>query len=88
MPATLVPRCAVIVCTVRSTKLHSGEAPKVVPGARLGKEYTEENLHLVKLGSVNLVAHINNVRAHGVQVRRHGRTIDECCFVAPVKFWR
>ncbi|KAL1527898.1 hypothetical protein AB1Y20_009274 [Prymnesium parvum] len=63
----LKPSCAVIVCTVRSTKLHSGEAPPVVPGAKLAKEYTEENLELVRKGACNLLAHIRNVRAHGVQ---------------------
>jgi len=63
----LKPSCAVIVCTVRALKLHSCEAPKVVPGAKLSKEYTSENLDLVKKGSVNLLAHIRNVRSHGVQ---------------------
>lgn len=38
----------------------------MVPGAKLSKEYTEEHLDLVRKGSVNLIAHINNVRAHGV----------------------
>jgi len=62
----LTPSCAIIVSTVRSTKLHGG-APKVVAGAKLDKAYTEENLDLVRKGSVNLVAHINNVLAHGVR---------------------
>jgi len=63
----LKPSCAVIVCTVRALKLHSCEAPKVVPGAKLAKEYTSENLDLVRKGACNLVAHIRNVRSHGVQ---------------------
>lgn len=63
----LKPSCAVVVCTVRALKLHSNEAPKVVPGAKLSKEYTEENLDLVRKGSCNLIAHIKNVRSHGVQ---------------------
>jgi len=64
----LKPDCAVIVCTVRALKLHSGQAPKVVAGQPLSKEYTEENVALVEKGSENLIAHIENVRKHGVQV--------------------
>ena len=63
----LRPSCAVVVCTVRAMKLHSGQAPKVVAGAALSKEYTEENLPLVQAGAVNLLAHIRNV------TRRQGR---------------
>lgn len=63
----LRPKCAVIVCTVRALKLHSCKAPKVVAGAALAKEYREENLELVEAGCCNLIAHIANVRAHGVQ---------------------
>ncbi len=62
----LRPSCAVIVCTVRALKLHSCEAAKVVPNAPLPQEYREENLDLVAKGSKNLLAHIANVRAHGV----------------------
>mmetsp|Transcript_11814 Transcript_11814/g.21530 ORF Transcript_11814/g.21530 Transcript_11814/m.21530 type:complete len:692 (+) Transcript_11814:85-2160(+) len=63
----LKPDCAVVVCSVRALKLHSGEAPKVVAGQKLSKEYTEENVELVRKGAANLVAHINNVKKHGVQ---------------------
>ena len=55
----LKPTCAVLVCTVRALKLHSGLAPKVVAGAALSTEYTEENLPLVEAGTVNLLAHIH-----------------------------
>eukprot|EP00445_Apocalathium_hangoei_P041367 CAMPEP_0203969870 /NCGR_PEP_ID=MMETSP0359-20131031/97676_1 /ASSEMBLY_ACC=CAM_ASM_000338 /TAXON_ID=268821 /ORGANISM="Scrippsiella Hangoei, Strain SHTV-5" /LENGTH=685 /DNA_ID=CAMNT_0050907813 /DNA_START=47 /DNA_END=2104 /DNA_ORIENTATION=- len=64
----LKPDCAVIVCSVRALKLHSCEAPKVVAGQALSKEYTEENVALVEKGTANLIAHIENVRKHGVQV--------------------
>ena len=64
----LKPSCAVLVCTVRALKLHSNRAPKVVAGAALSSEYTEENLPLVEAGTVNLLAHIRNVRNHGVLV--------------------
>jgi len=64
----LKPNCAVLVCTVRALKLHSCEAPKIVAGQALAKEYTEENVALVEKGCANLIAHINNVRRHGVEV--------------------
>jgi len=62
----LRPKCAVVVCTIRALKLHSCNAPKVVAGAALATEYREENLGLVELGCANLIAHIKNVRSHGV----------------------
>jgi len=64
----LRPSCAVLVCTVRALKLHSNEAPPVVPGAALAAEYREERLGLVAKGAANMLAHIQNVRKHGVQV--------------------
>lgn len=63
----LKANCAVIVCTVRALKLHSCEAPKVVAGQTLSKEYTEENVDLVEKGCANLIKHIENVRKHGVE---------------------
>lgn len=63
----LKPECAVIVCSVRALKLHSCEAPKVVAGKALSKEYLEENTGLVEKGAANLCAHIDNVRKHGVE---------------------
>ncbi len=64
----LKPACAVLVTTVRALKLHSGTAPPVSAGAELPREYREENLDLVRAGSPNMLAHIQNVRAHGVKV--------------------
>merc|ERR1719401_888792 len=64
----LKPDCAVVVCSIRALKLHSCEAPKVVAGQALSKEYTQENVALVEKGAANLIAHINNVKRHGVNV--------------------
>lgn len=63
----LKPNCAVIVCSIRALKLHSCAAPRVVAGQALSNEYTEENVELVEKGCANLIAHIQNVRRHGVQ---------------------
>lgn len=63
----LKPDCAVIVCSIRALKLHSCMAPPVVAGQALSKEYVEENLELVEKGCANLIAHIQNVRKHGVE---------------------
>ena len=83
----LRPSCAVLVCTVRALKLHSNLAPKVVAGAALSVEYTEQNLPLVEAGSVNLLAHIRNITNHGVRVvvainRFHTDTDAEIALVA------
>jgi formyltetrahydrofolate synthetase len=59
--------CAVVVCSVRALKLHSCQAPKVVAGQALSKEYTEENIALVEAGCANLQAHIKNIKRHGVE---------------------
>lgn len=76
----LKPDCAVIVCSVRALKLHSCEAPKIVAGQTPSKEYSEENLDLVQKGCSNLVAHIQNVRKHGVKavvaINRFGTDTD------------
>ena len=83
----LRPSCAVLVCTVRALKLHSMKAPKVVAGAALSPEYTQENLPLVEAGAANLLAHIRNVTNHGVKVvvainRFHTDTDAEIALVA------
>jgi len=83
----LLPSCAVVVCTVRALKLHSNQAPPVVAGGQLPIEYREQNLGLVEAGACNLLAHIRNVRAHGVRVvvainRFHTDTDAEIALVA------
>ena len=47
----------VIVCSIRSQKMHGG-GPPVAPGRPLQKEYKEENLALLAEGVCNLQRHI------------------------------
>ncbi len=61
----IYPDAAVIVVTVRALKMHGG-GPKVSPGKSLAKEYTSENLDLVKNGLANMIAHLGIVRKFGV----------------------
>lgn len=63
----LVPRCAVIVATVRALKSHGG-GPPVRPGAPLAPEYTEENVELLRAGVCNLQHHVRAARQYGVRV--------------------
>ena len=63
----LVPHCVVMVATVRALKMHGG-GPKVVPGKRLPKEYTRENIDLLRKGCANLKKHIENAKLFGVNV--------------------
>lgn len=57
--AGLTPSCVVLVSTVRSMK-YNGGVPK--------DELKEENLEALKKGSVNLGAHIDNLKKFGVPV--------------------
>ncbi len=57
--ADLTPSCVVLVSTVRSMK-YNGGVPK--------DELKEENLEALKKGSVNLGAHIDNLKKFGVPV--------------------
>ncbi len=63
----LVPNTVVLVATVRALKMHGG-GPKVSPGAKLDRAYTEENLELLEAGLGNLGAHIKNARRFGIPV--------------------
>uniref|UniRef100_A0A6B2KZN4 formate--tetrahydrofolate ligase n=1 Tax=Arcella intermedia TaxID=1963864 RepID=A0A6B2KZN4_9EUKA len=63
----LKPNVSVIVCTVRALKMHGG-GPTVTPGIPIPKEYLEENVDLVEKGTSNLVVHIKNTLAFGVNV--------------------
>lgn len=63
----LVPNCVVLVATIRALKMHGG-GPKVIAGAPLASEYTEENLELLEAGCTNLVAHVENAVKFGVPV--------------------
>lgn len=57
--ANLKPDCVVLVSTVRSMKYNGGVAKE---------DLTKENLEALKEGSVNLIAHIENLKKFGVDV--------------------
>lgn len=61
----LTPNVSVLVATIRALKMHGG-GPKVVAGKSLPKEYTEENLQLLKKGCVNLFHHIETIKKSGI----------------------
>jgi formate--tetrahydrofolate ligase len=61
----LVPDAAVVVCTVRALKAHSGRH-RVVAGKPLPEAMLAENPDEVQLGGVNLRRQIENIRIHGV----------------------
>ncbi len=63
----LTPDAAVIVCTIRALKMHSGKY-QVVAGKPLDPGLASEDLDGVEKGSVNLLAHIENVKKFGVPV--------------------
>lgn len=63
----LKPQCAIIVATIRALKMHGG-GPQVTAGRPLDRAYTSENVALVEAGCVNLVRHIENTKAYGVNV--------------------
>ncbi len=63
----LKPDAAVLVCTIRALKAHSGQF-KIVPGKPLDSELLEENLPALEEGGANLVKQIENVRAFGIPV--------------------
>lgn len=61
----LVPNAAVIVCSVRALKMHSGRF-KVVAGKPLSESMLKEDIDAVEQGAVNLEKHIENIRLFGV----------------------
>lgn len=63
----LEPDAAVLVCTVRALKMHSGRF-SIKPGRPLDPALAEEDLDALREGSCNLVKQIANVRAFGVPV--------------------
>lgn len=62
----LIPRCVVIVCTIRALKMHGG-GPQVIAGKKPDGVYVTENLDLVRGGCSNLIHHIKNVAKFGVR---------------------
>jgi formate--tetrahydrofolate ligase len=61
----LLPDAAVVVCTVRALKAHSG-LHRVVAGRPLPDAMLEENPEEVQVGGANLRRQIENIRIHGV----------------------
>jgi formate--tetrahydrofolate ligase len=61
----LVPDAAVVVCTVRALKAHSGRH-RVVAGKPLPEAMLTENPDEVHVGGANLRKQIENIRIHGV----------------------
>ena len=61
----LVPDAAVVVCTVRALKAHSGRH-RVVAGKPLPDAMSAENPDEVHMGGANLRRQIENIRIHGV----------------------
>jgi formate--tetrahydrofolate ligase len=59
------PNAAVIVCTVRALKSHSGRF-KIVPGKPLDEKLVSKDLESLELGINNLKAHIEHVNQYGV----------------------
>ena len=63
----LTPNCMVLVCTIRSQKMHGG-GPPVTPGKPLAQAYKEENLELLERGACNLQRQISSALKSGVPV--------------------
>ncbi|MCE5191600.1 MAG: formate--tetrahydrofolate ligase [Actinomycetia bacterium] len=63
----LQPDAAVLVCTVRALKMHSGRF-SIKPGRPLDPALAEEDLDALREGCCNLVKQIANVRSFGVPV--------------------
>ncbi len=59
------PHAAVIVCTLRALKLHSGRFP-LRPGRPLDPGILAEDLDALRAGAVNLQAHLDVVRRFGL----------------------
>lgn len=61
----LRPATAVVVCSIRALKSHSGRF-RVVPGRPLDPALTSEDLDALKAGLPNLEAHLDIVRGFGI----------------------
>ncbi len=63
----LKPDVAVIVCSIRALKAHSGRF-RVVAGKPLDEDLVKENIPAIEEGLCNLAKHIENVKSFGVPV--------------------
>jgi len=61
----LNPDAAVIVCTIRALKNHSGRF-KIVPGKPLDPKLLSEDIESLKIGIENLKAHVLNINRFGI----------------------
>jgi formate--tetrahydrofolate ligase len=59
------PSAAVIVCTVRAIKSHSGKF-KIIPGKPLDKKLVTQDIESLELGIENLKAHIDHANKYGI----------------------
>ncbi len=59
------PSAAVVVCTVRALKSHSGRF-KIVPGRPLDEKLVTKDLESLEMGIENLRAHIEHVNKYGI----------------------
>ena len=63
----LTPDCAVLVCTVRALKTHSGRFD-IRPGSALDPDLLVEDLDALRAGMCNLTKQIENVSSFGIPV--------------------
>ncbi|MFH1245453.1 MAG: formate--tetrahydrofolate ligase, partial [Candidatus Omnitrophota bacterium] len=63
----LVPNAAVVVCSIRALKMHSGDF-RVVAGKPLSAGLVKENIDAIERGGGNLVKHIENIKKFGLPV--------------------
>jgi len=63
----LKPNAALLVCTVRALKMHSGRF-KIVAGKPLDEGLLREDLEALNDGCSNLGKQIENIKAHGIPV--------------------
>jgi len=63
----LKPDCAVLVCSVRALKMHSGRF-KIVPGKPLPSSLLQEDLKTIEEGLPNLEKQIENIKIFGLPV--------------------
>ena len=61
----IAPSAAVIVCTVRAIKSHSGKF-KIIPGKPLDEKLISEDIESLELGIDNLKAHIEHIRKYNI----------------------
>lgn len=66
----LKPDAAVLVTTLRALKYHGGDrnAPKIIPGNPLPKDYFEKNIQWLERGMRNLFHHIKIIEKFGLNM--------------------